>query len=272
MDLAERNERAQQRAAESDWVDHVARVGIVVYGVVHLIVAWLVLRLAFGDSSGSASGSGALHTLAQTTPGRVTLYGVAAGFIALAAWHAVEAAFGYRRAAGAERLLNRVLSAVKVLVFGAIGVNAALLAAGASGGSSGTDGYTARVMQLPAGPLLVGVVGVVTVGVAVGLAYFGLAENFRDTMSSQGEAGHSGRGYVLLGTVGYVSKGTAVALIGLLFGYAAVSQDPQKSGGLDQALHDVLQRPFGAPALVVMALGLACYGFFCFAWARHLDR
>ena len=31
---------------------------------------------------------------------------------------------------------------------------------------------------------------------------------------------------------------------------------PQKSGGLDQALHKVLQQPFGAPLLVVIAVGL----------------
>ena len=30
------------------WLDHTARVGVVVYGIVHLIVAWLVLRLALG--------------------------------------------------------------------------------------------------------------------------------------------------------------------------------------------------------------------------------
>jgi hypothetical protein len=54
--------------------------------------------------------------------------------------------------------------------------------------------------------------------------------------------------------------------------YAALTHDPQKSGGLDQALHRVLQEQFGAPALVVIAIGLACYGLFCFAWARHFDR
>lgn len=278
MDVADESTSAQRRAAESDGVDHVARVGIVVYGFVHLLVAWLVLRLAFGDSSGSASGTGALHTLAQSTIGRVTLYGVAAGFAALAAWQTVEAVLGYHRAGVVERLSNRVVSGIKAVVFAALAVNAFLLAAGGSdsgsagSGSGGTDGYTARLMSLPAGPLIVGLVGVGIVVVGIVLAYFGLAENFRDTMSRRGSTGRLGTSYVLLGVVGYVSRGIAISLVGGLFVYAALTHDPDKSGGLDQALHDVLQQPFGAPALVLMALGLACFGLFCFAWARHIDR
>ena len=273
MDVAARNDQAQRQVEHSDWLDRLARVGVVVYGVVHLLVAWLVVRLAFGDPAGSASGSGALHTLARSGIGRLSLYVVAAGFFALVVWQGLEAVFGYRRDSLRKRIANRLLSAAKVVIFGAIGVNALLLAVGAGSSSgSGTDGPTARLMSLPAGPLLVGAVGAVIIVIAIGMAYHGLAQNFRDTMSEEGETGPSGRTYRTLGTVGYVSKAVAIALVGGLFVYAAVTHDPQKSGGLDQALHEVLQEPFGSPALVVVALGLTCFGLFCFALARHLDR
>lgn len=273
MDLAERNDQAQRQVEHSDWLDRTARIGVVVYGVVHLLVAWLVVRLAFGDPAGSASGTGALQTLARTGIGRISLYGVATGFFALVVWQGLEACFGYRRDPLRKRIGNRLLSAAKVVIFGAIGVDALLLAVGAgSSGGSGTDGATARVMAMPAGPLLVGAVGVVIIAIALGMAYHGLAQNFRDTMSEEGETGPSGRTYRTLGTVGYVSKAVAIALVGGLFVYAALTHDPQKSGGLDQALREVLQEPFGSPALVVVALGLTCFGLFCFALARHLDR
>ena len=266
----------ERRAAQSDGVDQVARVGLVVYGVLHLLVAWLVLRLASGDRSGSASGTGALHTLAQSAVGRVTLYAIAAGFAALALWHGIEAVLGYHRFGFVEKLSNRLVSAVKVVVFAAIGLNALLLATGSSSSSSSTggspDGYTARLMSLPAGPLLVGLVGAVIIVVGLVLAYFGLARSFRETMSHQGRTGRLGKAYVLLGVVGYVSRGIAIGLVGALFVYAALTHDPQKSGGLDQALQDVVAQPLGAPALVLMALGLTSFGLFCFAWARHIDR
>ena len=265
-------ERDQAGAEDGPWLDRTARVGVVVYGIVHLIVAWLVLRLALGDGSGSASGSGALHTLARSGVGRASLLGVAVGFFALAVWQAVEALLGYRREGTIKRVLNRIASGAKVAVFAVIGVNALMLAAGDSAGGTGTDGVTARLMRLPSGPLIVGMVGIGIIAVALVFVYFGLAQEFRDVMSTDGETGRTGRSYIALGTTGYVCKGVAVALVGLLFVYAALTHDPQKSGGLDPALHRVLQEPFGAPVLVVIALGLACYGLFCFAWARHFDR
>ena len=72
-----------------------------------------------------------------------------------------------------------------------------------------------------------------------------------------------------------IAPGKEVAaepIVGVLFLYAAVTHDPDKSAGLDQALHKLLQQPFGSPVLVLVALGFACYGLFAFAWARHLDR
>lgn len=272
MGLSETHENAQAQAERSTSLDRVAQTGMVVYGAVHLLVAWLVLRLAFGDDSGSASGGGALRTLAQTGTGRVLLLGVAVGFAALALWQAVEAVVGYRRERVHSRVANRVASGAKSLVFAVIGMNAATTAAGASQGSGGTDGWTGRLMRLPSGPLLVGAVALFLVGIGLFLTYYGLARKFRSMMRREGAVGRSGRTYLVLGTVGYVGKGLAIVLVGLLFGYAALTHDAQKSGGLDQALHEVLRTPFGVPVLLAVALGLGCFGVFCAPMARHLDR
>ncbi|MGZ8771474.1 MAG: DUF1206 domain-containing protein, partial [Aeromicrobium sp.] len=74
------------------------------------------------------------------------------------------------------------------------------------------------------------------------------------------------------GKIGYVSKGIALLIVGGLFLGAAWTHDPDKSGGLDQALRELLDRPFGSLMLGVIAFGIGCYGLFCFARARHLDR
>ena len=54
--------------------------------------------------------------------------------------------------------------------------------------------------------------------------------------------------------------------------YAAFTQDPDKSGSTDKALHTVLQQPFGPYLLMALAAGIACYGLFNFARARHLAK
>jgi hypothetical protein len=169
-------------------------------------------------------------------------------------------------------VLKRLVSAGKVLLYGTLAVSAAKTAVGSSSGSGGTDGLTARLMRLPGGPLLVGLVGLGVLVVAGFLAYRGLAEEFRSKLDTAGQTGDDGRAYVLCGKVGYVGKAVALAIVGALFLYAAFTHDPQKSGGLDVALRKLLQEPFGGPGLALVAVGFACYGVFCFAWARHLDR
>jgi hypothetical protein len=75
-----------------------------------------------------------------------------------------------------------------------------------------------------------------------------------------------------LGQVGYPAKGVAIALVGVLLGWAAISFDPAKATGLDGALRTVLDAPFGKWLLTLVALGIAAYGVFLFFRARFPQR
>jgi len=50
---------------------------------------------------------------------------------------------------------------------------------------------------------------------------------------------------------------------------AAVQFDPSKANGLDPALKTLAAQPFGMFLLVVVAIGLAAYGVFCFFDAKY---
>ena len=83
---------------------------------------------------------------------------------------------------------------------------------------------------------------------------------------------HERRANTWFGRIGYTAKGVAFGIVGALVGYAALTHEPRKSGGLDQALREVLEQPLGPLLLLAIATGIGCYGLFCFAWARHLLR
>ena len=272
MDVSSQAREVDRRADDSPAFGWAIRVGLVSYGVVHLMIAWLALRLAFGDGGGSASSQGALHQLAAHPIGQVSLYLVAAGFGAMVVWQLVEAAGGHRDEEGRKRTFKRAVSVGKVVLYGGLALTAAKVATGAGAGNGDTDGMTSKVMSLPGGPVLVALVGVAILVTAGVQGYRGWNEKFRSKLELEGKTGNDGTVYLAFGRFGYVSKALALAVVGLLFCYAAATRDPQKSGGLDQALHRVLEQPFGAPVLVVVALGIGSYGLFCFAWARHLDR
>ena len=81
--------------------------------------------------------------------------------------------------------------------------------------------------------------------------------------------GKAGRGIVAFGVVGYIAKGIAVGVAGILFIVAAVSHDPETAGGLDAALRALTTLPFGTVILWIVGAGLVIYGLFCFARARY---
>ncbi len=127
-------------------------------------------------------------------------------------------------------------------------------------------------MSLPGGQLLVGAAALGILVVAGFHVHRGLSDDHADKLAGEGRTGEAGRAYLLLGTVGYVAKGVAIGVVGLLVGLAAVQHDSSESGGLDEALTAVLRQPFGPYLLLAVGVGIGCFGLFCFARARHLSR
>ena len=272
MDIAHRAENAGRQANSSDGLDLAIRAGLVAYGVVHLLIAWLALQLALGDREGSASSSGALQQLAEQPFGKVMVWLVAVGMFLLVLWRLLEATLGHQDKDGAELLRKRASEVFKAVLYGAIGVSAVRVATGSgSGGKGGTDSTTAKLMDLPAGQAIVVAVGVGIIGYGIYQIAKAWTEKFAKELDPEGKSGQSGSAYLLFGKIGYVAKGVAVGIVGGLFLYAGVTHEAKESGGLDQALHKVLQQPFGPVLLIAVALGLACYGLFCFARARHFN-
>jgi hypothetical protein len=270
--ISTRAESAVRGAHNSEWMDRAARVGLLAYGLVHLVLAWLAVQLALGDREDSADTQGAVHQLSEQPFGQALVWAVAVGMFLLAVWQGLEAVFGHRVERGFTRVRKRVTSAGKAVIYVVIGVSAVRAATGpSSSGKNGTDSTTAKVMDWPGGQVIVGAIGLAIIGVGGYLVYRAWTEKFRKHINAEGQSGTSGKAYVWFGKAGYTAKGVAFGIVGSLFLYAALTHNAKKSGGLDQALHKVLQQPFGPLLLIVIAVGIGCYGLFCFARARHFN-
>lgn len=262
-DAAEDAGRAVQESTAYRWL---VSIGLVCYGVVHLLIAWLALQVAFGGSSQEASQSGALQEIASQPFGGPLLWIIAVGLGTLTIWQLLEAVFGFRSEDGTERLRHKASAVIKAIVYAVLAVNAGRIAAGDGGSSGGKEeSATSTLMSAPAGQVLVGIAAVAVIAVGIANIVKGVTGKFIER-DLQGV--HQGAG-VTLGRVGYCTKGTVFVLIGLLVGWAALSHDPQKSGGLDDALKTLRDQPLGTWLLAAVALGLACFGLYCFYWARH---
>jgi len=238
-------------------------VGLISWGLVHLVLAWIALQVAFGGK-GDASSQGALKELAQQPLGLGLLWVMAFGLFTLVLWQILEATIGREEPGRDGRLRRRLASAGRAVVYLAI----ALLTIGVAMGQNSSSGsaeetVSSRLMALPFGQILVAAVGIAVIAVGIAQIVKGVKQNFTEDLDRG-----AGTGVRRLGTVGYCAKGVALAIIGALFIWAAVSYDADKAGGMDSALSTLRDQPFGTILLVIMSLGIACFGVYCFVWAR----
>jgi hypothetical protein len=260
-----------QQARHSDLLKHGARVGLIAYGVVHLLIAWIGVQIAW-SGGGDASSGGALRTLAEQPFGRTILWITVLGLAALVLWQLATAVWGHQSEDGAKRQLKRLSAVGRTIVYAALALSAFRIASGSGsggGGDSKEEGLTADLLSAPAGRVLVAALGIAILSVAIAQVHRGITEGFAHDLLPAATSGDSGSAVIILGRTGYVAKGVAIGVVGVLFGWAAVSYDPDKAGGLDDALKTVREQPFGPYLLTIVALGLAAFGLFCFAWARY---
>jgi Domain of Unknown Function (DUF1206) len=267
---------AVDRATDSKAFEYLARGGFAVSGVLHFLIAFIILRIAFG-SGGNADQSGALSTIAKQPGGTLMLWAAAIGIAALGLWHVAEAIVGKHPGEHfGQQTQSRQNSedrpawkrakdlGVAVLYFG-IAVSAARFAIG-SGKASGqqNSGLSAQLMQSGWGKALLVVVGLGVAGVGGYHVYKGASKKFMKDLRVSG-----GTGVTAVGVAGYIAKGVVFAGAGLLVIIASLTADPSKASGLDAAVKALGQAPFGKILLILAALGLAAFGAYSFVRSKH---
>ena len=256
--------RAADTAEDHPALQTGARVGYAVSGVLHLLIGWIALQVAWSGSGKSADQSGALQTLAGHTLGRLTLWVAVLGFLALGLWQLANG-FAVRSASGSSLWATRAKSLSKGIVYLALAWTCFNFAKGKPSSSKAQSAdFTATLLQQSGGRVLVAVVGLVVIGVGGYHVVKGWTKKFLQDLT-----GHPGALATRAGAVGYIAKGIALVVVGVLFMAAAVQNSASKATGLDGALRALRQEPAGSWLLTAVALGIAAYGLYSFARARY---
>jgi len=266
---ASRAERTAARAAESGPVKALGRVGLLAYGLVHVLVAYLAVRVALGGGA-KADKTGALRTIAEQPGGRLVLWVLTAGLAALAVWQLAEAIWGHGwRRPARRRTLQRLVSLGEAGVAGALAFSSFKVASGKKGNSKEKTAFVDKVFDWPAGELLVALAGLGIVAIAIYLVHRGIARTFTDDLDLAGAEPHARDAAIRFGQVGWPALGVAYGIIGLLLVYSAVTYDPKKATGMDTALKTLAGQAYGTVLLLMVAAGLACFGAYCVFDARY---
>lgn len=260
MDTTEATSVARE-AGNSRVVEWGARLGYVVLGILHLVIAWIAVKIAWniGGGSKSADTTGALKEIAGSGTGPFLLGVAVVGFAMLAIWQLIEAAISHGEAK------DRGKAAAKGLMYAVFAWTSFKVAQGGGGSNEKqTEDFTAGLMGSPGGRLLVGVLGLVVLGVAGYHVYKGWTKKFLEDLRE-----HPGQWAVVAGRIGYIAKGVALVIVGFFFLVAAWQANPEKAQGLDGALKTLKDQAFGPFLLTLVAVGIAAYGVYSFARARY---
>jgi hypothetical protein len=248
----------------------VVRLGLVAYGVVHLLVAWLALQVALGDLDGGGVGkadkTGALQTISANTGGDILLWLIAVGLAVSALWQLYEAVTG-------DRTSLRVMHAGEAVLFGYLAFSAGKLAAGSP--ASSTDkaqlGIVGSLLAQPWGKPVVVAIGLGIVAAGLFVVHHGITRRFAGELDLAPVSRTTRTAVVRLGQVGYAAVGAVYGIAGALVVVAAVRSQPAKATGLDVALKTLAAQEYGTLLLVVIAAGLAAFAVFTLAEARYRE-
>jgi hypothetical protein len=264
---AARTRGSARRAANSPAVRALARAGLVARGVIYILIGWVAILVAVGQSSREADQEGALQLLAGKPYGIVSLWLLAIGFVGYALWRFSEAAFGVTGEGNGAG--PRLKSLLRGLIYAGFAYLTFQVISGAhSNEATKQQDVTASVMHHAGGRWLVGIVGLIVVIAGVALIAQGIRRRFMRYLATSQMSPRTRRVVEWLGVIGTVARGVVFALAGILVIDAAVTYSPSKAGGVDRALLTLRDQPFGEFLLGLAAAGLIIFGIYGLCEAR----
>lgn len=258
--------RIAREAESSATLKILARAGFAANGLVHLIIGVIVLVAASGGE-GESDQAGAFRVIAEAPLGFAALWLLAVALWALGVWHLIEGVLA-ARGEPARTWRVRVSEWGQAAVFVALGVLAASVALGARPDADKAAQQVSRgVLVVPGGVVVLGLVGLGIGAAGIAFVVMGVRRSFEQKMSIPDTP--VGAGVKIFGIVGFVAKGIALLVLGVLLVVATVRVDPDAAGGLDAAIDALIRLPYGPWLAGAVGGGLVVYGVFCILRAKY---
>jgi hypothetical protein len=268
-------ERAAKKAVYSPVMEALTRLGYAVRGVMYVTIGAIAFQAATGKAASPADQIGAISALGQLPSGRIFLWVILVGLIAYSLWGLVRAILDpFHKGSDTSGLLSRggyLLSAATYAFFAL--TTYGLLRGTSSGGNGSAQSiqFVSRVMQVPAGRLVVAIVGLAVLLGGLYQIYAGITMNFEPRLKPYALSGNQLKTAKQMGKIGTAVRGLVIGIMGAFLILAATSADPSKARGFSGALDFLGHQPFGLWILAIVAAGLIFLGIYSLmsaAWFR----
>ncbi|HEX2292742.1 MAG TPA: DUF1206 domain-containing protein [Gaiellaceae bacterium] len=262
-----------KRFARSRWGRGLARWGLLSKGSLYLLVGLIAAHVAVGGGERIQDRGGAISEVADHWLGLPLVLALAVGLAGYAGWRFAEGVLG-RPLEGGEKdpWYKRIgYFARSAWYAGLLAVALSTLFAADEGSANQEDRFTARVLELPFGRLLVGAIGAAVLGAGAFNVWRAVTRKFRENLKTRKMSEVEEKAFTGAGVFGHLARGLVFGLMGFFLLRAAWQYDPQEAVGLDGALAQVLQRDYGDTLLGLVATGLIAFAVYCYAEARYRE-
>ena len=259
-----------RRAGQSPWVERLGRAGLVAKGVLYAVLAILAVQVALGGREESPDRGGALRTIAEQPFGKGLLILLALGLAGYALWRLAQGILDRdQEGDGPKGIVKRGANLAKAGWYGALcGLTVSTLVGG-GGGDGNEQATTAGVFERPGGRYLVYAAGLAFLAAAAFNGWRAVTCKFNKKLK-KGEMGDAEETAATgVGFLGHLARMVVFGLIGAFLFKAAWEFDAKQARGLDGALLEVAQAPYGGLLLGAVAVGLFAYALYCFVQARY---
>lgn len=253
------------------WVRRMGRFGFMSKGLVYMLIGILTFMAAIGVGGKATGTDGMYRSLASMRFGEILLWTIGIGLIGYVIWLVIEVFINPKNYGKDEKgLIKRIGYLVGTVIYGALAFNAIKVAMHAgSGGGNSEQTLSAKAMSQPFGQWIIGLIGAITIGYGIYELYKGLSGSFMKKLR-MGEMDEKKRKIAkTAGRFGLTARGFVLGLIGFFFIQTAITANPDQAKGLDGALSEIAQQPFGQIMLGIAAIGLILYGFYQMVRGRY---
>jgi hypothetical protein len=265
-------DRARNHVENADWLNALARVGLVAKGASFALVGILAIKLALQSGGKATSRQGALQSLAQQSFGKSLLILLALGFAAYALWRFAQTFFDKNDVGdGPKGLAKRAGYFGSGTIYAFLTYSTVKIISGAAQQSQNQKARktTATVLSWPAGKWIVGAAGLALIGVGLWNGYRGIKKEFLKDWMTEKMSGAAQSWGERAGVVGLLARMVVFVLIGIFLVKAAYDYSPREAIGLDGALQKLVNHSYGSWLLGIVGAGLLAYAVFCLFEARY---
>jgi hypothetical protein len=262
-----------KEAAFSPLMDRLTRLGYAVKGLLYAGIGLISIAGALGKSSTPADQLGAIAELSKLPAAEPVLWLMLIGLVSYSLWGVIRAVLDpFHKGTDMEGLLMRGGYLISAATYASFVVPTYQILSGVRHGdaANATVQMVSKVMNMPLGRWLVGIVGLAAIAAGIYQIYSAMKVDFDQRFKPYALSAEQLRIAKQLGRFGTAARGLVFSLTGFFLVLAAYRSSPGSARGFDGALDYLAEQPYGIYLLVFVALGLIAFGVYSLMSAAWL--